>query len=171
MKLRIPYLLAAVLATASLFYLADSKGLSAAPLVSLTTGSGHTVHLADASGKTRLITFWSPDCPISERNVPALSQLQEQFADEEFEVIAVAMPYSTESAIESYKRLNQVDFPIAYDQNGDVSNAFPGVRFTPTTFLIDSAGNIVWRHIGRMTATQGAQQINEVLQPRQLAQR
>jgi len=171
LKLRIPYLLAAVLATASLFYLADSKGLSAAPLVSLTTTNGHTLHLAHPAGKTRLVTFWSPDCPISERNVPVLSQLQAQFADDEFEIIGVAMPYSADAAIESYNREHKVNFPVAYDQNGDISNAFPGVRFTPTTFLIDSAGKIVWRHIGRLTATEGAQQITELLQPRQLAQR
>jgi len=169
LKLRIPYLLAATIAAASLFYLSDTPGLNAAPLVSLTTLSGQNVDLAVPQGKTRLITFWSPDCPISERNVPAISDLQEQFGGPEFEIVAVAMPYSEKSEIQSYIKRKEMDISVAHDENGTVSDAFPGVRFTPTTFLIDGNGDIVWRHIGRMTTSQGAKQIAAVLQRDQLA--
>ena len=164
MKLRIPYLLAATLFSASLFYLSDTPGLSAAPLVSMTTISGQKVELAAPEGKARLIAFWSPDCPISERNVPAMSDLQEQFGGDEFDVLAIAMPYSEDSEIESFLKKNDINIAVAHDKSGAVSDAFPGVRFTPTTFLIDGNGDIVWRHVGRMTATQGAKRIAEVLQ-------
>lgn len=159
------------MATASFFYLADNGGLSAAPVVSLKTMAGHEVDLAAPAGKTRLVTFWSPDCPISERNVPAISKLQKQFGDEAFGIVAVAMPYSAMPEIDNYIEKNEVDFPVSYDRNGQVSDAFPGVRFTPTTFLIDGDGTIVWKHIGRMRATDAARQITAVLQPQQLAKR
>ncbi len=164
LKLRIPYLLAATLFAASLFYLSDTPGLSAAPLVSMTTSSGQKVNLAAPEGKARLIAFWSPDCPISERNIPAMSDLQAQFGGAEFEVLAIAMPYSEDSEIESFLKKGDINISVAHDKNGVVSDAFPGVRFTPTTFLIDGSGDIVWRHVGRMTATQGAARIVEVLQ-------
>jgi len=165
LNLRIPYLLAATMVAGSLFYLSDTPGLSAAPLVSLTTISGQPINLAAPEGKTRLISFWSPDCPISERNVPAMSDLQAQFGGAELEILAVAMPYAQESEIKFFMKSNDVDFAVAHDKKGTVSDAFPGVRFTPTTFLIDDNGTIVWRHIGRMTTKQGAQKIAEVLRP------
>jgi len=171
LNLRIPYLLAASLFAGSFFYLSDSPGLSAAPIVNLTTLSGYPVNLAAPEGKTRLISFWSPDCPISKRNVPAMSDLQAQFGGAEFEILAVAMPYSEESDIHSFIKSKALDIPVAHDKKGTVSDAFPGVRFTPTTFLIDGDGTIVWRHVGRMTTAQGAQRIAELIQPNQLARR
>lgn len=171
MSLRIPYLLAATLVAGMLFYLSDTPGLSAAPLVSLTTSAGHEINPAAPQGKARLISFWSPDCPISERNFPALSTLQEEFDGVDFEVLAVAMPYSQESEIQSFIKRHRIDITVAHDKEGTVSDAFPGVRFTPTTFLIDGNGTIVWRHIGRLKATRGAQKIGEVLQMEQLAAR
>ena len=74
MKLRIPYLLATVVAVASCLYLADTRSLKAAPLIYVETIAGHEIDLTAPAGKTRLITFWSPDCPISERNVAALKR-------------------------------------------------------------------------------------------------
>ena len=171
MKLRIPYLMAALVATASFFYLADSRGLSAAPVVSLTTMEGHTINLAEPDGTTRLVTFWAPDCAISERNIPSLSQLEKQFANEAFEIVAVAMPYSEEKEIGEYVAKNKVGYPVAFDRTGTTSDAFPGVRFTPTTFLIDGNSNIVWKHIGKLRTAEFATHIKQTLHSQQLAAR
>lgn len=167
LKLRIPYLMAAIVATSSLLYLANTPGLSAAQLISFETVSGQSVDLASPQGKTRLVSFWSPDCPISERDIPSLSSLQKQFADTEFEVMAIAMPYAKADDIQS--RMEAIDYPIAHDSNGSIGKGFPGVRFTPTTFLIDGSGKIIWRHVGQLNTTDTARRINGVVQPDQLA--
>ena len=167
MKLRIPYLLATVVAVASCLYLADTRSLKAAPLTYVETIAGHEIDLTAPAGKTRLITFWSPDCPISERNVAALKELHKQFSDDEFEIVAVAMPYSELSEIHSYIKKHDISYPVAFDRSGEMSDAFPGVRFTPTTFLIDSDSNIVWKHIGRMTADEAIIEITPTLQLQQ----
>ncbi len=169
MKSRIPYLLAAVVASASLLYLADTPGLSAAPLVTLTSTTGQSIDLASPAGKTRLVSFWAPDCPISERDLPGFSHLTAQFADDEFEIVAVAMSYSNTDDIQLHIDDHNIPYAIAHDADGSVSEAFPGVRFTPTTFLIDGNGEIVWRHVGKLNATETAGQITELLQPAQLA--
>ncbi len=171
MKLRIPYLLAALTAAASLFYLADTPGLKAAPLINLKTIAGEPVNLAVPDGKTRLITFWAPDCPISERNIPSMKRLHERFANDAFEVVAIAMPYTIESDIDAHIEKYDVDYPVAFDSTGEMSNAFPGVRFTPTTFLIDGNGRIVWKHIGRIKEFDAEELVVAALQPQQLATR
>lgn len=166
MKLRIPYLLATVVAVASCLYLTDTRSLKAAPLVYVETIAGHEIDLTAPAGKTRLVTFWSPDCPISERNVKALAALHNQFNGEGFEIVAVAMPYSNLSEIHSYIDRHEISYPVAFDHNGEVSDAFPGVRFTPTTYLIDSDSKIIWKHVGRMTKDEAASEIMPALQPR-----
>lgn len=171
MKLRIPTLLAAVIAAASFLYLADTRDLAAGPLVKIQTLAGQALDLADPAGRTRLVSFWAPDCPISERNVAAISQMHQQFNEDALDIVAIAMPYSKQTEIDSYISDNKVDYPVAFDQSGVVSDAFPGVRFTPTTFLIDGQGTIVWKHIGRMTASETARRINSALTPQQLAKR
>ncbi len=164
MKLRIPYLIAAVLASASMLYFADTPGLNAAPLVSLQSINGNKIDLASPQGKTRLVSFWAPNCSISARDASGLSDLQTQFAEENFEIVAVAMPYSKSKDIQLHMDDHNVGYPIAHDTDGQVSAAFPGVRFTPTTFLIDGQGNIVWRHVGKVNAARAAGEIATLLQ-------
>ena len=103
--------------------------------------------------------------------MPALKRLHEQFTDEGFEVLAVAMPYSKQAEISTFIQKNNIDFPVAHDRGGEMSEAFPGVRFTPTSFLIDGDGNIIWKHIGRMTPDKAAIEIVPALQPQHLAKR
>lgn len=171
MKFRIPYLLATVVAVASCLYLADSRSLQAAPRATLETIAGKSIDMAVPDGTTRLITFWAPNCAISERNIPSVKWLDEQFAQEAFEVVAVAMPYSDQSDINAYIEKHNIRYPVAHDHSGEMSDAFPSVRFTPTTFLIDGKGNIVWKHIGRMKGLEAEMQVIAALQPQQLAKR
>lgn len=168
MKLKIPYLVATLVATTSLLYLADTPGLSAAQLVSFKTVSDQQIDLAAPLGKTRLVSFWAPDCAISERNAPDLSQLQSQFVDDEFEIVAIAMPYADKDDVQTHTK--EVDYLVAHDNDGSVTKGFPGVRFTPTTFLIDGDGNIVWRHVGRLNTTKAASRITAVLLSDRLAE-
>lgn len=169
MKLKIPYLMGAILAAGSLLHLADTPGISAAPLITFDTLSGHNINLAVPMGKTRLVSFWSPDCSICERDRPNLSHLHQQFSENELEIIAVAMPYDSHDKVESHIDNHAILYQVAHDIDGTIGASFPGVRFTPTTFLIDSEGEIVWRHVGRLNATEASGQITETLQLPKLA--
>jgi len=153
LKLKIPYLLATVLATASLLHLTDNTGLSAAPLVTFKTINGLSVDLAAPEGKATLISFWSPDCPFSQRNESTLSALRDQFTNHKLDIVAVAMPYADRDAIDAKVSSEEIQYQIAHDTSGQISDAFPGVRFTPTTFLIDSKGQIIWRHVGKLNTS------------------
>ena len=65
MTLRIPYIIAAVIAAMSIVYLASPPGLRAAPVLTVTSLDGEQFNLAATNGKTRLVTFMSPDCPVT----------------------------------------------------------------------------------------------------------
>ncbi len=53
------------------------------------------------------------------------------------------------SLVREYKRRNRLTFPHLLDTKNTVSASY-GVRYTPTSFIVDKQGNIVARVIGPM---------------------
>ncbi len=149
MRIRLPFLMAVTLGALGVFYGTSTQGLNASTTTSITTLENRQFDLAGSAG-TKLVSFYSPDCPISKRNTANLSALHQQFNHHKVDVIAVAMPYDGIDAIKQFNQENDVDYHVAHDTNGTIADAFPDVRFTPTTFLIDETGTIVWRHTGKM---------------------
>jgi len=147
LKLKIPYLLGALVFTGALFYLANPQGLSAAPVLTLKAMDGRQLELAETAGKHRLISFFSPTCAISKRNATTLNRLAKTSA---IEVIGIAMPYDTADGLQEWIH-TPLAYPVVHDTDGSIADAFAGVRFTPTTFLIDQAGEVVWRKTGRLS--------------------
>lgn len=170
MTLRIPYLIAAAIAVVSVIYLANPPGLRAAPVLTVTSLDGNQFNLAAMDGKTRLVTFISPDCPVSNKNLPVLDTLQNRFGDDSLEVVGITMPYDSVKQINQFRTENRVPFQLVSDTDGTIADAFVQVRFTPTSFLIDGEGNIAQRIVGRLNADDLAQQIRSLATQPSLAQ-
>lgn len=168
MTIKLPYLLAVTIAALCVFYFTTSQGLSAAPPTTITTFDSVRHDLA--GGKTRLVTFYSPDCPFSKYDAAGLNSLQSRFSDQPFDVIAVAMSYDNMEEIEQFTEARQPAYRMAHDSDGSVASAFQNVRFTPTSFLIDESGRIVWRHTGRMPVEKVSSRISALLQEPKVAQ-
>lgn len=171
MKIRLPYLLAASIAAISIFYFTTTQGLNASPVVTVSTLAGQQFDLASTGGNARLVTFYSPNCPISKRDIPDLTRTHERLKNEPLDIIAVAMPYDNEAEIERFQESKNIGYAMAHDKDGSIGSAFPNVRFTPTTFLIDSSGTIVWRHIGRLRNAVLDSEIDALLSTQQLAEK
>ncbi len=170
MTLRIPYLFAAVIAAFSVVYLANPPGLRAAPVLTVTSIEGEQVNLAAMNGKTRLVTFLSPDCPISNKNLPVINTVQQQYGDETLEVVGITMPYDPVNEVNRFRDDQNIQFQLVADTDGSIADAFAQVRFTPTSFLIDDQGNITQRIVGRLRADELQRQIKAMTLQRSLAQ-
>ena len=168
MTIKLPYLMAVTFAALGVFYITTTQGLSAAPSTTIHSLDATQYDLA-VSGKTRLISFYSPDCPISKRDAANLNALHNQFTEQPVEVVAVAMSYDSREAIDAFSEIRQIEYEVAHDTDGSIAAAFPGVRFTPTTFLIDENGNIVWKHTGSMPLSQVSAQVSSLLSDPQIA--
>lgn len=169
MKLRIPFIIAALAATIAVSYLANPPRLRAAPVMTVTSLDGTQVNLAAADGKTRLVTFFSPDCPYSVKNLPILDSIQRRNSDDAFEVVGITMPYDSLEAVTKFSIEKNIDYRIVSDTEGSIGDAFENVRFTPTSFLIDSHGNISQRIVGRLDADKLQQQIDSIFAQQPLA--
>lgn len=119
------------------------------PTVTFNMVDGSTLESSTLRGQSVLVNFWSVSCPVCLRDMPRLSAMHESLADRAFSVIGVAMPSDPPPAVMAMVASKQPSYPIALDVHGELSRAFGDVRVTPTSFLIDPAGNI--RHIERGT--------------------
>jgi len=168
--LRIPYIIAAVIAAISIAYLASPPGLRAAPLLTVTSLDNEQFDLAAMDGKTRLVMFMSPDCPVTNKNLPVLDTVKQHYG-EALEVVGVTMPYDPVKTVNQFRGDRNIRFQLVADTDGRIADAFAQVRFTPTSFLIDGQGNIVQRIIGRLHTDRLRSQIDTLATQRALAQK
>jgi len=104
--------------------------------------------LAALRGKPVLLTFWATSCPGCIEEIPLLSELHTSYAARGLQVIGIAMNYDPETQVRALRERLQVPYPLALDKDGAVSAAMGTVRLTPTTFLLDAQGQVVYQKIG-----------------------
>ena len=119
-----------------------------APEVTFVSLQGEKVTIAGLRGRVALVNFWATDCPICMKEMPAMVRTYGKFRDRGFEFIAVAMKYDPPNHVISYAEKNRLPFKVALDPLGEIAQAFGDVKLTPTTFVIDKRGNIVFRVTG-----------------------
>ena len=104
--------------------------------------------LAALRGKPALLTFWATSCPGCIEEIPLLSALHQDYAARGLSVIGVAMSYDPEAQVRALVQRKAIPYPIALDKGGALSAAMGVVRLTPTTFLLDAQGQVVYQKIG-----------------------
>jgi peroxiredoxin len=119
-----------------------------APQVTFVTIQGEKVELAALRGKVVLVNFWATDCTVCLKEMPAMVETYRNYQPRGLDAVFVAMPYDRPDHVLAYARRNALPFKVALDVQGEIVRAFGGVKFTPTTFLVDKHGIIVERILG-----------------------
>ena len=126
------------------------SGLSAAPNVTFKTLKGEKVDMQALRGKPVLVTFWATSCVGCMREMPHLIELHHELHAEGLEIIGVAMDYDPPNHVLETVERRQVPYTISLDIDGQIARAFDEVRLTPTNYLINPDGRIVFKKIGEM---------------------
>lgn len=119
-----------------------------APQATVTALDGKPLSLASMKGKVVLVNFWATSCPGCVEEMPDLVKLYQANHAAGFEILAVAMQYDPPDYVRNFTGQRQLPFTVALDSNGSASQAFGGIKLTPTSVLIDRQGNIVQQVIG-----------------------
>lgn len=119
-----------------------------APAVTFVSLQGKPITTADLRGRVVLVNFWATDCVICVKEMPQIVSTYERFRAQGFDTIAVAMRHDPPNYVLAYVAKNALPFTVALDPLGELAQAFGNVRTTPTSFLLDKRGNIVWRFAG-----------------------
>lgn len=108
-------------------------------------GNEHT--LSDYKGKTVFLNFWGTWCPPCRGEMPEIQKLYENYGENEEDliVLGIAAPnYGQEGDIDhitSFLSENGYTFPVVMDEEADLFYQY-GITSFPTTFMIDSEGNV-----------------------------
>ena len=145
------------------YYWFSPTELQQGPEVEFKIVDGRTLSLAQLKGHPVLVVFWATSCVGCIKEMPHLIELYHELAPRGLEIIAVAMAYDPPNQVMEMHRRKQIPYPIALDIQGKVASAFGDVQLTPTTFLIDSQGQIVIQKTGMLNMARMRQRLNSML--------
>jgi thiol-disulfide isomerase/thioredoxin len=114
-----------------------------------TEGKGH--RLADYRGKWLIVNFWATWCPPCLEEIPDLVALKESRKD--VEILGVAMEFQDAKQVIQFAEGMFVNYPIVLGGDRE-TNQVGQVTGLPTTFIYDPRGNLVKRHVGKITRKQ-----------------
>lgn len=140
--------IAALVALAAIAMVGLAARKPAAPEATFATLAGENLPLSQLRGRVVLVNFWATSCASCLREMPALAETHRKFSARGYETVAVAMSYDPPEAVREYAGKANLPFVFALDREGAVASAFGDVRLTPTTFVIDRKGRIVWQQLG-----------------------
>ena len=109
-------------------------------------GGGEPVSLAAHRGQVVLLNFWATWCRPCLEELPAMQRLYDALADEDFELLAVAVDRDIRAARAFGARLG-LTFPILLDPERSAAAEFQSYMW-PESYLIDRRGRIAARYIG-----------------------
>jgi len=118
-----------------------------APSFTLQDLNGKQVSLSDFKGKVVILDFWATWCPPCVKEIPHFITLYEQYKDQGFAIVGISVDRGGISLVKSFVRKYQVNYPVLMT-DGQVDKAYGGIPSIPTTFVIDSAGNIRQKYVG-----------------------
>lgn len=145
------------------YYWFSPTELQQAPMLDFKIVDGRTLSLSQLKGQPVLVVFWATSCVGCIKEMPHLIELYQELAPRGLEIIAVAMAYDPPNQVMEMRRRKQIPYPIALDIQGDVASAFGDVRLTPTTFLINSQGQVAFQKTGMLNMIRMRQKVLSML--------
>ncbi len=131
-----------------------------APAFTLESIDGKNISLSDFQGKTVLIVFTSVNCKECEIQMPFLVGAYQKESGN-LAVLDIYHMIFDPRLVKDYVTNKQfTTFPALPDPNNVVANAYGATRYPPTNFIIDSAGIIKYKKIGRF---QSQEEIEDIL--------
>ena len=125
----------------------STTGGNPAPAFTLQDLNGKDVSLADFRGKVVIIDFWATWCPPCVKEIPHFIELYEQYKDKGLAMLGISLDREGAGVVKAFVQKYQIKYPIMMT-DGKVDKAFGPITSIPTTFLINSAGNITKKYVG-----------------------
>jgi thiol-disulfide isomerase/thioredoxin len=116
-----------------------------APDFKLTTLDGKPFTIAALQGKVVFLNFWATWCGPCRAEIPDLIALQDRYKGR-LQIIGLNVD-DEEADIQQYVEETGINYPVAMTSN-DVRIQFGGIPALPTSFVLDTEGRVVQKHVG-----------------------
>ncbi len=142
---------------------ADADSIYAsAPDFALEDLEGNSIKLSDLKGKVVFVNFWATWCPPCRREIPHFIELHEEFSDQGFEILGIAVDSREFDSVAPFVKKAGMNYPVMLDKKG-VSQLYGGVSAIPTTFVVNRNGRIVSKIEGSRSKAEFKKLITENL--------
>lgn len=118
---------------------------------------GNTHSLSEYKGKVVFLNFWATWCPPCREEMPYIQELYEEYSgqeDPDVVILAVAFPnLGSETDVEGIKSFldkNGYTYPVLMDEDASLMLPYYVTAY-PTTYMIDSDGNVLGYIPGSMS--------------------
>lgn len=128
------------------------------PAFALQDLDGKPIDQSAWKGKVVLLNFWATWCGPCRAEIPDLVALQAKYADHLIVVgLSVDEP-EMKAAVKQYVADKQINYPVAMVDES-VEKLFGGVSSIPTTFMVQTDGRLVQRHVGALNPVMTEQEV------------
>jgi len=114
----------------------------------VTLSDGRVLTSDALKGKVVLVNFWATWCPYCRKEKPVIDAFWQDTRGKGFEVVSISVDDSPEK-IAAWMQEKGYAFNAA-PTNASVAAAFGNVASVPTSFIVDSAGNIRHKVSGQL---------------------
>ncbi|WP_456275370.1 TlpA family protein disulfide reductase [Bacillus sp. AK128] len=132
-----------------------------APDFTLETLSGEQVTLSELKGKKVFINFWASWCPPCRDEMPEIQEFFESHPDIVVLAVDLRNTEKSDEAVEEYIVENGYTFPVLLDRKGQVGETYK-VLTLPTSFFINSKGEVQFKFIGPLTLQKMEELVNSL---------
>jgi thiol-disulfide isomerase/thioredoxin len=96
-----------------------------------------------------LVNFWATWCPPCRMEIPELIKLQEEHRDR-LQIIGISEDDEADQ-VHAFVQKMGINYPVVM-ATPELVAAYGGVAALPTTFVVDTDGRVVQRHLGILDA-------------------
>lgn len=121
----------------------ESKETQPAPDFTVYDAAGKKINLSDYLGKPVVLNFWASWCGPCKSEMPGFDNLYKEYGDSvEFLMVNLTDGMQeTQEKADNFMKEEGYSFPIYYDHDSSAAYTY-GISSIPTTFLINTEGNI-----------------------------
>ena len=108
---------------------------------------GHVLSSAQWRGRVVIVNFWATWCPPCREEIPEMIDLANRYGDR-LQIVGVSEDDdATPEEVREFAHNEKINYPIVMGSGG-ISREYGGVPALPTSFLIDTNGHVVQKHVG-----------------------
>ena len=117
-----------------------------APPFSLQDLDGKPLSLEVVKGKVVLVNFWATWCPPCRAEIPDLIALQKKYAGK-LQIIGLSVDEGPEALVRKFAATRELNYPVAMAP-AELGEKYGGIPALPTSFVLDTEGRVVQKHVG-----------------------
>lgn len=117
-----------------------------APGFSLAGLDGQPLALEALRGKVVLLNFWATWCKPCRAEISDLIALQKAYAGK-LQIVALSVDEESPDSVREFVRQSGINYPVAM-ATAEIRALYGGVPALPTSFLVDTQGRVVQKHVG-----------------------